>query len=164
MLEKIKNAISVQSRNRPRDTVLERGVHFSGKSMAEFYVMDTPTLNTFSQVERERYVAMGHKVNRTLTVELENINSILDRAGKLDFMNLDIEGLDLAVLKMIDWNKYRSTCICVETITYEKINEPRKLDDILALMFSQDYMLYADTFINSIFVDRQQWSGHWRGR
>lgn len=148
-------------KKRPGDTVLECGVHFSGEAKADFFVMDSPTLNTFSHAEMERYVAMGHRLNKTLPVELKNINVILEMAGVLDFMNLDIEGLDRTILEMVDWDKYRPTCVCVETLTYETQQEPRKLDDIIELMRAQDYILYADTFINSIFVDRRQWQQRW---
>lgn len=149
---------------RPRDTVLRNGVHFSGGERADFFVMDSPTLNTFSRQQMERYVAMGHPLSNTLLIELKNINDILEMAGELDFMNLDIEGLDKAILEMIDWKKYRPTCLCVETLTYETQQEPRKLNDIIELMHAQDYILYADTFINSIFVDRHQWLQHWNKR
>lgn len=149
---------------RPRDSVLQYGVHFSGESKADFFVMDSPTLNTFSRQEMERCVAMGHQLSNTLPVELKNINTILEMAGELDFMNLDIEGLDKTILEMIDWKKYRPTCICVETLTYETQQEPRKLNDIIELMLAQDYILYADTFINSIFIDRYQWQQHWNKR
>lgn len=147
---------------RPRDTVLQNGVHFSGGEVADFYVMDAPTLNTFSPDEMQRCVAMGHKLTRTLSVELKNINDLLEVAGPLDFVNLDIEGLDQAILEMVDWSKYRPSCICVETLAYETQSEPRKLNSIIDFMLSQDYMLYADTFINSIFVDRRQWQAHWQ--
>lgn len=146
---------------RSRDEVLQVGVHFSGAAQADFFVLDSPTLNTFSHHEMERYVSMGHQLVKTLSVELMNINEILEKTGDLDFMNLDIEGLDKAVLEMIDWKKYRPTCICVETITYETKQEPTKLNDIIQFMLAQDYILYADTFINSIFVDRRKWLQHW---
>jgi FkbM family methyltransferase len=152
------------SNKRPRDKVLQYGVHFSGEETADFFIFDSPTLNTFSRHEMERYTSMGHQLTNTLPVALKNINAILEMAGNLDFMNLDIEGLDKAILEMIDWKKYRPTCICVETITYETRQEPRKLNDIIELMNAQDYILYADTFINSIFVDGQQWRAQWNIR
>ncbi len=149
---------------RPRDNVLQYGVHFSGAKQADLYVLDPPTLNTFSHQEMERCVSMGHQLIRTLSVDLKNINLILEMAGSLDFMNLDVEGLDQALLEMIDWKTYRPTCICVETITYDTRQEPRKLNNIIEMMISQEYMLYADTYINSIFVDRRQWRAHWDQR
>lgn len=79
-------------------------------------------------------------------------------------MNVDIEGLDKTILEMVDWKRYRPTCICVETLTYETQKEPRKINQILEMMLAQDYMLYADTFINSIFIDRHQWQQCWNLR
>jgi FkbM family methyltransferase len=146
---------------RPRDTVLQIGVHFSGEKKADFFVMDSPTLSTFSRQEMERYLSMGHRLIRTIQVELRDINSILDMAGPLDFMNIDIEGMDLSILEMVSWDKYRPACICVETLTYERQDEPKKRGDIVEFMVSRDYVLFADTFINSIFVERRQWREHW---
>lgn len=148
-------------KKRPRDLVIESGVHFSGEKTADFYVMDSPTLNTFSKEEMLRYVAMGHKLTNTIKVSLLDINSILKSAGELDFLNIDIEGLDFAVLQMINWKKYRPKCVCVETIAYENDKEPEKLEGVIRIMLDNDYFLYADTFINSIFVDKHQWANHW---
>lgn len=148
-------------KKRSRDNVLEYGVHFSGEKTAEFYILDSPTLNTFSKNEMERYVQMGHELDKTIVVNLMNVNEILSQTGKLDFLNLDIEGLDLQILKMIDWKKYRPKSICVETINYENQKEPKKQMEIIKYMEEQDYSVYADTFINTIFVDNHVWHEHW---
>jgi FkbM family methyltransferase len=146
---------------RPRDQVLECGVHFSGEKNASFYIMDTPTLNTFSEKEMNRYVTMGHKLVNTIHVDLININNILATNQEFDFLNLDIEGLDFDVLKMIDWSKHRPKCICVETVCYDKDKEPVKQQEIINFMLNKEYFVYADTFINTIFVDKKAWSSRW---
>ncbi len=148
----------VLARTRPRDLVIQKGVHVDGLGHADFFIMEPPTLNTFSKAEMERYVKMGHLVRNTVTVSLENVNDILSMNPSLDFMTIDIEGMDAEVLRSIDWQAHRPTCICVETLTYEKNNAPRKLTEINDYMFSQGYMLYADTYINSIFVDLDPWN------
>lgn len=148
-------------KKRSGDKVLECGVHFSGDESADFYVMDSPTLNTFSEQEMQRYVSMGHKVSNKLKVNLLDINHILELAGPLDFFNIDIEGLDYIILQMIDFKKHRPKCICVETIAYETSKEPEKMKALISYMNVNNYILYADTFINSIFVDKQEWHGHW---
>jgi len=148
----------VLSRARPKDVVIQKGVHVQGLDHAEFFIMEPPTLNTFSKLEMERYVSMGHLLRKTETVALENVNTILSMSPALDFMTIDIEGMDSEVLRAIDWQVHRPTCICVETLTYEKNNEPRKITEINDYMIRQGYMLYADTYINSIFVDQEQWN------
>lgn len=148
-------------KKRPRDTVLEMGVHFSGDPRAQFFILDSPTLNTFSEVEASRYESMGHKILKTIEVKLIDVNDLLSQSGDLDLLNIDIEGLDLEVLERIDWKTYRPKCVCVESIHYENSREPYKIDAITSLMRREGYMLYADTFINSIFVDRLAWQKHW---
>lgn len=148
-------------RKRPRDKVLEVGVHFSGEKKLEFYIFDTPTLNTFSPGEAERYAAMGHRLVEKRMVELMGINEIMERSGKVDFISLDVEGLDEAILKNVDWEKFRPTCVCVESAAYDMRNEPHKVGEIIEFMKSRGYLLYADTFSNSIFVERKQWAAHW---
>lgn len=149
-------------KKRPRDSVMQCGIHFSGEAVADFYVMDTQTLNTFSRIEMERYISLGHHLSATLPIPLKDINSVLEVAGDLDFINLDIEGLDHDVLKMVNWNKFRPTCICVETLTYDTLQEPKKLSETIKLMLSKDYFVYADTFINTIFIDNKRWQHHWQ--
>lgn len=147
---------------RPRDRILQNGVHFSVASHADFFVFDVPTLNTFSAQEMQRYQTMGYQLLDTLSIELKNINELLAMSESIDFMSLDIEGLDQTVLTMIDWSRYRPSCLCVETVHYETDREPRKISAIIDWMQAQDYLLYADTFINSIFIDQHQWHRHWQ--
>lgn len=146
---------------RPRDSVVECGVHFTGESIADFYVMDPPTLNTFSHQEMTRYVEMGHQLNETIQVKLQGVNELLQQAGVIDFMNIDVEGLDQAILEALDWDRFRPTCVCVETISYETEEEPEKFNAIIELMKDKGYFPYADTFINTIFIDRRQWLNRW---
>jgi hypothetical protein len=103
---------------------------------------------------------MGHLLRQTVTVALENVNTILSTSTSFDFMTIDIEGLDAEVLRSVDWHVHRPTCVCVETLTYEKNNAPRKITEINDYMISQDYVLYADTYINSIYVDLTKWKSH----
>jgi FkbM family methyltransferase len=152
---------SLLKRRRPRDKVLQVGIHFSGAEKAPFFILNPPTLNTFSRSEMERCVAMGHTLTDTVSVNLKNVNAVLELIGDLDFLNIDTEGLDKAILEMIDWNKHRPTCICVETLSYDVFNEPKKITDIVKLMLDKGYILYADTYINSIFVDAEKWQAQW---
>ena len=44
---------------RPRDVCIEAGVGIEAATTAQFFVMSTRTLNTFSEGEAKRYEAMG---------------------------------------------------------------------------------------------------------
>lgn len=140
-----------------RDQVLQCGVSFSDEDESELFIMDAHVLSTFSKEEAYRYVSLGHRISSTVRVPMMNINDILIMTGGVDFMNLDVEGVDEKILRIIDWNRHRPVCICVETITYETSKEPKKLQGLIDFMIAQEYMVFADTFINTIFVDRRKW-------
>jgi hypothetical protein len=64
-------------------------------------------------------------------------------------------------VRMIKCCNIRTDPICVESASYDMHKEPQKINEISEFMLTQDYILYADTFINSIFVDRRQWIAYW---
>jgi hypothetical protein len=74
-----------------------------------------------------------------------------------NFVSIDVEGMDLVVVKSIDFNRYRPEVFCIETLSYTENNTEVKLNDIISYVESQGYFLYADTYINSIFVDKAKW-------
>lgn len=149
-------------RRRARDTVIEAGVHISGASCADFYIFDTPTLNTFSAEEADRYSKMGHRLTKVKPTKLIGVNDILSQVkGDIDLLNIDVEGLDTLIVKAIDWDRYRPHCVCVESAAYDMRAEPKKTLEIIEFLKQKNYFLYADTFNNSIFIEKSHWDAHW---
>lgn len=146
---------------RPSDINLNVGVGVGNAGVLPFYVMSVPTLNTFSKEEADRCVAMGtHEISDVIEVPLRDVNDIIQEyfAGTApDFMSIDVEGLDLEIVKAIDFERYRPVVICVETITFSENFDGVKIDEIGEYLESRGYFLYADTRINSIFVDKARW-------
>jgi FkbM family methyltransferase len=144
---------------RPRDISLNCGVGLSnGKT--DFFVMSTGTLNTFSKAEAERYQSYGkQQIIRTIKIEVKTINEIIrnnfDKSPNL--VSLDVEGMDYEILQNFDFMKHRPEVFCLETLTYTEDKSERKLTEIIDLMHANDYLSYADTYINTIFVDRIAW-------
>lgn len=148
------------SRKRSRDICLNIGVGLAGQSTANFYVMSSRTLNTFSKKEAERYRSYGNnKIEQVIPIPLLGVNDIIEQNFKAcpNFVSIDVEGLDVDVLKSFDFSKYRPEVFCVETITYTEDNSERKVYEIMELMDSRGYFVYADTFINTIFVEKEAW-------
>lgn len=149
---------------RPLDINLNVGVGVDGADTLPFYVMSTPTLNTFDREEAERCVAMGtHRIMRVIDMPLRGVNEIIAQyfcGTAPDFLSVDVEGLDYEIITSIDLQRYRPIVICVETITFSENFDGRKIDSIGAYLEQKGYFLYADTSINSIFVDRSRWRRH----
>ncbi len=144
---------------RPKDTVLNVGVSVGEATEADFYVFDCNGISTFDKSEADKRLASGRfRLSQVTKVPLVNINVILrdyfDRCP--DLLSLDIEGLDLAVLKDLDFQTYSIPVVCVETCASNENHVRPKDAAIAAFMASRGYAIYADTYINTIFV-RKAW-------
>ena len=61
------------------------------------------------------------------------------------------------ILKSTNFEKYRPYIFIIETIEYrEKISVTNKRNDIINLMFENDYIEYAFTGVNSLFIDKRR--------
>lgn len=143
-------------RARKRDVCLQVGVAAGDQGQADFYEMTDPSLSTFSREEAERTASYGSKrIRRILQVELVSLGALLERhfPEAPDILSLDIEGLDFAVLQSLDFERHRPKIVCVETLTYSESNSGQKLGKIVELMEGRGYRVYADTHLNTIFVD-----------
>lgn len=144
---------------RPRDHCLNIGIG-PEPGTAMFYVMTTPTLSTFSRDEAERYVSYGaEQIEATLQIPMRTINEVIETEckGVPDLISIDVEGYDLPILKSLDYERWRPKALCVETLTYVEDGHATKLKGTIEFLESQGYVLYADTYINSIMVDSTIW-------
>jgi FkbM family methyltransferase len=147
-------------KRRKRDLCIHAGVGITGATEAEFYVMSSKTLNTFSKMEAERLAGYGRqKIEKVIQVPLLPISKILEQhlLRVPNFVSLDVEGLDYDILKSLNLPEWRPEVFCIETITYTEDNTEEKENLIIEYMLSHEYMVYADTYINTIFVDKVKW-------
>lgn len=141
---------------RKRDEILNIGVAVSEEKELEFYIFNEPGANTFNKEEALKRDQQGlHKIVDTIKVPLISINELIKNNFKTypDFMSIDIEGLDLEVLKSLDIAKYPIPIICVETCQYSTNHIRPKDLSIGEFMKSIGYFAYGDTYINTIFVN-----------
>jgi FkbM family methyltransferase len=149
------------TKKRSRDVTLNAGVGLTDGAKSKFYVMETKTLNTFSKEEAERYQTHeNQKIESIIEIPLLSVNTIIDQYFKEcpDLISIDVEGLDYDILTSMNFEKYRPMVICVETLTYSENNTQRKLTEILEYLAKKEYCVYADTYINTIFVDQKMLS------
>jgi FkbM family methyltransferase len=147
---------------RPKDIVLNTGIGFNEVAQADFYVFPNYAngLSTFSEKEASHWENIGMKglgkipVEKVIKMPLVPVNKILEKyfnGAAPNFISLDVEGLDLEILKSLDFNKYKPEVVCVETLAYDENQKTFKLDDINEFMISIGYEVYADTRVNTIF-------------
>lgn len=147
---------------RSRDTILNIGIGSNTQKSAKFYIMSTKTLNTFSEQEALRYETYGsNKIEQVIEIPLLNINDVVDKyfPKTPNLISIDVEGLDLEIIKSFNFAKHRPDVFCIETITYSEDDSGNKVTEIIDFMKNEGYAIYADTHINTIFVDNKKWHG-----
>lgn len=145
---------------RKKDIVLNIGVGIDNSDFSDLYIMSNKYLNTFSKSDAEKISSYGkNKIERIIKIPLININNIIKNNFEdcPNLISLDVEGLDFEILKTFNFKKYRPEVFCIETITYTENNKEQKNNEIINFMISNGYILYGDTYINSIFVDKRKW-------
>jgi len=114
-------------------------------------------LNTFSKEEAERIASYGTiSICKVIPVPLLTFNQILNKYFPNQVptvVSLDIEGLELEILRSADLEKYRPMIFCIETMKYNERELGKKNEALIAYMQSKGYFVYVDTYINTIFVD-----------
>jgi hypothetical protein len=140
---------------RPKDTTLEAGIGVTAEREADYYLMTESAWNTFSKEEAEhmtRVTGGRIKVERVIKMPLLEINDVMVKhfGGAPTFLSIDAEGLHLAILKTIDFNKFRPAVICVETLI---AGTNKHMPEIPAFMETQQYVARGSSFVNTIFVD-----------
>jgi FkbM family methyltransferase len=140
---------------RPNDINLNIGVG-DKQSQMDFYIMSTPTMNTFSKNVAEELVAnSGFTIKEVKSTPLLDVTSILDKyhGGKFpDLFSLDVEGLDEQIIRSMNFENSFPKVICIETLSYSDNGNGVKNTSLIDLVRSKGYFNYADTYINTIFV------------
>ncbi len=147
-------------RIRRRDKCLLAGVSDGTAAEARFYRMSAHTLGTFSREEAAGYERLGYSLVEEIPIPILTPTAVIEQyfSECPVFVSLDAEGVDLAILRAWDFTRYRPAVFCIETSDIAADRKSIVKDqNILRLMQEAGYMLYADTFINSIFVDLKLW-------
>jgi len=92
-------------------------------------------------------------------VKTNTINNLLRKykIKEIDFMNIDIEGNELEVLKTINFNKTNIKVICIEIVNYQFYSKKIKINKnkIFNILKKNKYNLKFKTFVNYIFVKNE---------
>jgi hypothetical protein len=136
---------------RPEDKCLNVGVAVSNQSEADFHIFEIRGLNTFDRAEAEARAAQGERIIETIKVPLIDINTLI----KDNFVRFpDLISIDIEVLRSLDFNRYPVPVICAETCVFSQNHIRPKNKAIHEFMMNAGYEMYADTYINTIFVNR----------
>lgn len=143
-------------RERPRDVVLTAGVGIDAATEADYYLTSAPQMNTFDKATADRLAAeTGGKVTVVGVVKmpLMTLNAVIaEHLGAApDYLSIDVEGLDVPILKTLDFARFRPAVVCAE-----HSNAPDGVGELRELMAANGYAVRGLTYPNTIFVDKKR--------
>lgn len=142
---------------RPRDIVLNVGIGLHTQDSLPFYCFgpEADGLSTFDfESAKESEANTPFRIQQTINVAIISANEILDKHfsdAPPSLLSIDVEGLDFDILSSIDFEKHPPLVICAEThgsVEGKFVNDLR----IQNLLLSKGYLVYASSFINTIFL------------
>ena len=141
---------------RYRDKNLQLGISDNTQELT-YYIFDEPALNTFDEKMVEtRMAKKAYKINEEKNVKIARLDETLSihmpEKTQIDFLSIDVEGLDLSVLRSNDWNLFRPKIVLVESL--ETSLEGLIKCEIFNYMRSQQYELFAKTYNTIIFREK----------
>lgn len=142
-------------RARPKDVVLTAGIGVEKTAEADYYVLSGSQFNTFDKEQAERLIRDGRtKLEKVIKMPLLDINTVMAEhfgGAAPDYLSVDVEGLELPILKTVDYARFRPKVICADTlVTGSMQHRP----EAITFMASKGYELRGLTFANSVFVDK----------
>lgn len=141
---------------RPEDSNLEIAIGEEEKTLT-YYMFDEPALNGFSKsISEERNSNTPFQIIKTIQLPVKRLETILDQYmpnnTNISFMSIDVEGLDLEVLKSNNWDKYRPEMILAETsVIADGIDFKSPIHNFLE---SKGYYFVAKTYRTSFYKSR----------
>lgn len=155
-IDAMPSSMDLFKKNRPNDINLEVPVGNSDQVLT-YFSFNEPALNGFSEeLSRERNGKNGYFIKQEIRMKTSKLSSLLDeylpKDKEIDFLSIDVEGLDFDILKSNNWLKYKPKCILIEILT-SSLHEIEK-NEITLFLKENGYVMYAKA-VNTIFFMRQ---------
>jgi FkbM family methyltransferase len=144
------------NKSRPNDINLEIGISKEEQTLT-YYIFNEPALNTFNYEEAKlkdgindgQFYVIDKKEIKTYPLA-KILEEHIDGSREIDFISVDVEGLDVEVLKSNNWNKYKPNYVLVEELrtTIDNIKNESK---VCLFLQQYGYSLMYRTFNTSIY-------------
>ncbi len=139
---------------RSRDINVEVPISSEAKIL-KYYMFNEPALNGFSEeIVNSRNGLRDYKIIKVIDLHTKTLKRILDihmnKNQHIDFMTIDVEGLDYDVLLSNDWGKYIPSIILIEDGKFNLHSMEKS--KVYNYLIKKDYSLIAKTF-NTLFFE-----------
>lgn len=134
--------------DRPEDVNLNIGIGDKKGEIDFFENETTPGHSSFKADNAEQ--STGDSIKR-YKVKIKTLESVLNssKVKKINFLKIDVEGFEDAVIRSNDWVRYRPEVVCVESsiekTEWQKILEKNK------------YKLFINDGLNEYYIASESW-------
>jgi hypothetical protein len=154
-IDAMPGSMTLFRRLRPRDINLEIAVAEIEQQLT-YYIFNEPALNGLSAgLSANRDSMKDYRIIDTKPLLARPLKKILaeylPKGQMIDFLSVDVEGLDFAVLRSNDWQRFRPEVLLVEVLgsTLEDIVS----SELTMYMQTQGYFAFAK-LLNTVFFLR----------
>ena len=139
-------------KTRSRDLNLEFAISSEQKELT-YYLFNEPALNGFStQSVANLKDNKEYKIIKEIKLTTQRLDSVLANhltpTQNIDFMSIDVEGLDFDVLISNNWNLFKPSIIVIEDPDFDFKGGSK----ISTFLESYKYKLFAKTFNTSFYM------------
>ncbi len=140
---------------RPKDINICAAVSNKETKQKLYFLGDLDSKNTLD-LNHKKWMNKHFRINdkdfKVKNILTKRLDKILKKYSflNIDFMNIDIEGHEMKVLKSLDYKKFKIDVICVEILDYDKFAKIRK-KKIISFLKGKKYNLIGKSTINYIF-------------
>ena len=98
---------------------------------------------------------IGNKDNKKVKVESYRLETILNNFSipNIDYLNIDVEGIDYKVITSLDFSKYRPKLISIEQNVYN--SEKIIISETHKLLTKKNYFLASKIGVTCIYIDNK---------
>jgi len=151
------NPFTIQLFNfaRPKDINICAAISNKEIKKKLYFLSELDSKNTLN-LNHKKWISKHFKIKNkdftVKTVKTQKLENLLKKYNfkNIDFMNIDIEGHELEVLRALNLKKYNIDVICVEILDYNKFAIKRK-KTLISLLKKNSYSLINKSTINYIF-------------
>ena len=121
---------------------------YNREGESDFYLYATGIDGSVSTMSEEFKKHVEHKhgdrYGKQVKIKLQTLDNIMKDYTQVDFLSIDVEGVDMEVLMSNNWSKNKPRLICVE--------HSMDLQTLINFMNSVHYSKYAQTAGNTFFT------------
>jgi FkbM family methyltransferase len=146
------DALALFERYRPRDLNLQCLVAEEDGVEHEYILFGEGAYNTANPASRDNLASMGIHATHAITLRSRRLDSLLEEhlpSGRdITLLSVDVEGLDLQVLRSNDWTRFRPEVVVTET--WLDLLNPMS-NAACAFMVEQGYKLRSYLHMSALF-------------